>query len=198
MKLKSALGKRSLVAFAVLASFVSPFAMAQDAGWYGGLNFGQSKAKIDDPRIIRGLLSSELACEWGTLARAFEAARSSTCPTQSVTLGIGDRYRRVVKRCLDVCDGRGDVTSNLASLILNRSAGVCCCLGHSGTVPSNRNADNTCVRNGSFAERTNRNPKSDCGNKASELRNYRKSLTPFLPATVFRGPLRVRALVRVR
>lgn len=58
MKLKSALGKRSLVACAVLASFVSPIAMAQEAGWYGGLNFGQSKAKIDDPRIIRGLLSS--------------------------------------------------------------------------------------------------------------------------------------------
>ena len=58
MKLKSALGKRSVVAFAVLASFVSPIAMAQDAGWYGGLNFGQSKAKIDDPRIIGGLLSS--------------------------------------------------------------------------------------------------------------------------------------------
>ena len=28
--------------------------------------------------------------------------------------------------------------------------------------------------------------------------NYRKSFTPFLPATVFFGPLRVRALVRVR
>ncbi len=27
---------------------------------------------------------------------------------------------------------------------------------------------------------------------------YRKSLTPFLPATVLRGPLRVRALVLVR
>ncbi|MBC7623678.1 MAG: OmpA family protein [Aeromicrobium sp.] len=58
MKLKSALGKRSVVAIALLASFVSPIAMAQEAGWYGGLNFGQSKAKIDDPRIIGGLLSS--------------------------------------------------------------------------------------------------------------------------------------------
>jgi hypothetical protein len=28
--------------------------------------------------------------------------------------------------------------------------------------------------------------------------NYLKSLTPFLPATVFFGPFRVRALVRVR
>ena len=35
-------------------------------------------------------------------------------------------------------------------------------------------------------------------NKKLELRNYRKSLTPFFPATVFLGPLRVRELVRVR
>src|SRR5437870_5176645 len=32
----------------------------------------------------------------------------------------------------------------------------------------------------------------------SRYPNYLKSLTPFLPATVLRGPLRVRALVRVR
>jgi hypothetical protein len=33
---------------------------------------------------------------------------------------------------------------------------------------------------------------------SSSVEDYRKSLTPFLPATVFRGPFRVRALVRVR
>ena len=58
MKRKSASGTRNLVALAVFASFVSPMALAEEAGWYGGLNFGQSKAKIDDPRIISGLLSS--------------------------------------------------------------------------------------------------------------------------------------------
>lgn len=32
----------------------------------------------------------------------------------------------------------------------------------------------------------------------SDSMDYLRSLTPFLPATVFRGPLRVRAFVRVR
>ena len=32
----------------------------------------------------------------------------------------------------------------------------------------------------------------------AESQNYRKSFTPFLPATVFRGPFRVREFVRVR
>src|SRR5262249_19545506 len=35
-------------------------------------------------------------------------------------------------------------------------------------------------------------------NLESAIGNYLASFTPFLPATVLRGPLRVRALVRVR
>ncbi len=60
MKLTSASGTLGLVTLATFASLVSASvaAQAQEKGWYGGLNFGQSKAKIDDPRIIRGLLSS--------------------------------------------------------------------------------------------------------------------------------------------
>jgi hypothetical protein len=34
--------------------------------------------------------------------------------------------------------------------------------------------------------------------RGSQQLRYRNSLTPFLPATVLRGPFRVRALVRVR
>ena len=45
----------SLLALAVCAS---PLAMAQDAGWYGGLNLGQSSATIDNGRITRGLFQS--------------------------------------------------------------------------------------------------------------------------------------------
>lgn len=57
MKLARASGTPSLVALAALAAtFTSPFAMADDAGWYGGLNIGQSRAKIDDVRINSGLL----------------------------------------------------------------------------------------------------------------------------------------------
>jgi len=41
-----------LATFAVIAS---PFAMADDSGWYGGFNIGQSRAKIDKARISSGL-----------------------------------------------------------------------------------------------------------------------------------------------
>lgn len=44
----------------VFAAFASPFAMAQDSGWYGGVNAGQSRAKIDDVRIVGGLLARGL------------------------------------------------------------------------------------------------------------------------------------------
>jgi OOP family OmpA-OmpF porin len=42
-----------LVALALIAS---PSAMAQDSGWYAGFNVGQSKAKIDDDKITRGIV----------------------------------------------------------------------------------------------------------------------------------------------
>lgn len=51
-------GKLSLLTLALMAA---PFAMAQDAGWYGGANIGQSNASIDDARISSGLLGSGLA-----------------------------------------------------------------------------------------------------------------------------------------
>jgi OOP family OmpA-OmpF porin len=57
MKLARASGTLSLVALAALAS---PFAVADDIGWYGGANVGQSRAKIDDERIRSGLLSGGL------------------------------------------------------------------------------------------------------------------------------------------
>jgi OOP family OmpA-OmpF porin len=58
MKLAIASGTLSLVA---LAAITSPFAMADDTGWYGGANIGQSRAKIDDERIISGLRAGGLA-----------------------------------------------------------------------------------------------------------------------------------------
>ncbi|GAA4014836.1 outer membrane beta-barrel protein [Actimicrobium antarcticum] len=54
----NASGTAGFLAFALLAS---PFAMADDTGWYGGLNAGQSRAKIDDQRITSGLLGSGFA-----------------------------------------------------------------------------------------------------------------------------------------
>ncbi|MDP2694775.1 MAG: OmpA family protein [Gallionella sp.] len=46
-------GTLGLVGCAVIAS---PFAMADDSGWYIGGNIGQSRAKIDDARITSNLL----------------------------------------------------------------------------------------------------------------------------------------------
>ena len=49
--------KSGALSLMVLAAIASPIAMAQDAGWYIGANAGQSRAKIDDPRITSGLLA---------------------------------------------------------------------------------------------------------------------------------------------
>ena len=57
MKLARASGTLGLVA---LAAIVSPFAVADDAGWYGGANIGQSRATIDDERITSGLRAGGL------------------------------------------------------------------------------------------------------------------------------------------
>jgi OmpA-OmpF porin, OOP family len=57
MKLARASGTLGLVALAVIAS---PFATADDAGWYVGANVGQSRAKIDDERITGSLLGAGL------------------------------------------------------------------------------------------------------------------------------------------
>jgi OOP family OmpA-OmpF porin len=48
--------RTSGTALVALAAITSPLAMADDSGWYGGASVGQSRAKIDDPRIIGGLL----------------------------------------------------------------------------------------------------------------------------------------------
>jgi len=58
MKLARASGTLGL---AVLAAIASPFAAADDMGWYGGVNVGQSRAKIDDGGITSKLLGSGLA-----------------------------------------------------------------------------------------------------------------------------------------
>jgi OOP family OmpA-OmpF porin len=55
MKLAKASGMLGLVALAAIAS---PYAAAEDTGWYGGVNIGQSRAKIDDAGITSGLLGS--------------------------------------------------------------------------------------------------------------------------------------------
>src|SRR5450759_3431255 len=58
MKLARASGTLGLAALAVIAS---PFALADDSGWYGGINIGQSRAKIDDARITSSLVGQGAA-----------------------------------------------------------------------------------------------------------------------------------------
>ena len=55
MKLIKTSGLLGLVALAVTAG---PLAIAQDAGWYGGVSGGRSRANIDDARITSTLLGS--------------------------------------------------------------------------------------------------------------------------------------------
>jgi OOP family OmpA-OmpF porin len=54
MNLRKATRTVSLFALAINAG---NFAMADDSGWYTGVSAGQSRAKIDDPRIVGGLLA---------------------------------------------------------------------------------------------------------------------------------------------
>lgn len=44
-----------MVSLFALALSTGTLAMADDSGWYSGVNAGQSRAKIDDPRIVGGL-----------------------------------------------------------------------------------------------------------------------------------------------
>jgi OOP family OmpA-OmpF porin len=45
----------AMVSLFALASSTGTFAMADDSGWYTGVSAGQSRAKIDDARIVGGL-----------------------------------------------------------------------------------------------------------------------------------------------
>lgn len=44
-----------------LATFACPYAVADESGWYGGIDVGQSRSKIDDARIASGLLGGGFA-----------------------------------------------------------------------------------------------------------------------------------------
>ncbi len=54
-------GQTGLVGLVALAVLASPLALADESGWYGGLNAGRARASIDDQRITSGLLGSGFA-----------------------------------------------------------------------------------------------------------------------------------------
>ncbi len=51
----------ALATLAAIATMTSPLASADVSNWYGGINLGQSRAKIDDARITSGLLAGRFA-----------------------------------------------------------------------------------------------------------------------------------------
>jgi OOP family OmpA-OmpF porin len=55
------LHKTSTIASALLFAFAGAANAADDGGWYGGFNLGQSRAEIDDARITSGLLAGGLS-----------------------------------------------------------------------------------------------------------------------------------------
>lgn len=60
----SSSGLHSRLALAVIttaAALASPLACAVDTGWYSGIQIGQSRARIDDPRISSGLQRNGVA-----------------------------------------------------------------------------------------------------------------------------------------
>jgi len=52
--------KTSTIASALLFAIAGAANAADDGGWYGGLNVGQSRAEIDEPRITSNLLAGGL------------------------------------------------------------------------------------------------------------------------------------------
>ena len=53
---------RLIPCLAAIACIAAPTAFAQDSGYgYGGLSFGQTQARVDEPRITAGLLGAGLA-----------------------------------------------------------------------------------------------------------------------------------------
>jgi OmpA-OmpF porin, OOP family len=57
MKRTTASATLTSVALAALTVSLSAPALADNKGWYGGINLGESRAKIDDARISSGLLT---------------------------------------------------------------------------------------------------------------------------------------------
>lgn len=143
-----------------------------------------------------GLLSTgfcgTLCGKRSALTAPLEARSARRRPAQHIAIQIGDCDGRVIERRLDVRDGTCDVPANF---LPNNFA-------HSSTPYADANVtlrpDELTARRETQSA-TNLPGKSFMINQTKpRCTRYRISLTPFLPATVLRTPLRVRALVRVR
>jgi OmpA-OmpF porin, OOP family len=61
MKFAKKTGTMGLAILAALATVNSSAAFAAEPGWYGGLNIGQTRSKIDEAKIMSNLLANGLA-----------------------------------------------------------------------------------------------------------------------------------------
>src|SRR3954454_6893772 len=135
-----------------------------------------------------GVLRSHLRGERRGLARALEADMAGRGPRDHVAHGVGDRDDRVVERALDVGVAVGHVLLLLAAHLLGARALTALRrhrLSFSPVAGTTTSSD----------ERWSGTPVR--GAEAKRGRSPRSYFLPtfFLPATVLRGPLRVRALV---
>jgi hypothetical protein len=68
-------------------------------------------------RLFSGLLCGALSGKWRALTASLETGRASGRPAQRITLGISDRYGRVVERRVNVNDTAADVAANTFLLV---------------------------------------------------------------------------------
>ena len=157
--------------------------------------------KVLNPKfrsLLSSLLSSTLPSKRGALAAPLKTTSATTGPAERIALGVRNGDGGVVKARADVRDA-----SRNALLFCLRN------LRHESNLPvmGLRPEPTACNSTPQPSARNHQPPRSTISTTSTRkhcqcLRNatadYLRSLTPFLPATVFFGPLRVRALVRVR
>lgn len=148
--------------------------------------------------LFRCLLSSTLAGEGGAFAAALKTTRPSTRPTQGISLDVRNRYGRVVERGFDMSDRHRHVpASSFLSTLSHFNPTPNIDFDVVAKFPPRRLAPGSPRGWWLLSSAPARSSRPGSPNRHAGIL-YRKSLTPFFPATVFRGPLRVRALVLVR
>jgi hypothetical protein len=149
----------------------------------GAVHFDFHFADPEFLSILRTDLGGPLGGKGSALSATLEADRSSRSPGQHVAVAVGDRHDGVVEAALNVDNPLRDVPSR--SFLLRVSHDTCQLISKRDLFEPKPLLPGS----SDFAQR---------GHFVDPDRHYRRSFTPFLPATVFLGPLRVRALVRVR
>ncbi len=174
--------------------------------------------------LLRRLLSRTLTSKWRAFATPLKSRSTRGRPTKRISARIRNRHRRVIEGAVDVNNPTAYVPTNTLFLVCFCHRETCRIVLtdsknlQSDCTPRDRThtaADNKIHANqesppGTRLSKQHRSRHQDTNPASNPIRaanshglvtterSYRKSLTPFLPATVFRGPFRVRAFVLVR